>query len=123
MKNLKPKPSEKNNLLNNYRKSALVRSLLAEGVDPLCCNKEGDTVIHLLCNDENKSYDRYLCKEICEKFPEIKSIRNEEGYTPYDLAKASKKYDLLYITGLFFFLINYNTLLNNVLNDNHISYS
>ena len=105
MRNLKPKPSEKNKLLNNYRKSALVRSLLAEGVDPLCRNKNGDTVIHLLCNDKNKTYDRQLCKEICDKTPEIKSMKNKNDHTPYDLAKKSKKYDLLYITGLYFFYL------------------
>ena len=96
------KTKEENKLLNNYRNSKEVRRLLAEGVNPLCSNKNGYTVVHHLCNDKNKTYDRQLCKEICEKNPDIKLMRNKDGYTPYDLAKARKKYDLLYITGLYF---------------------
>lgn len=88
-------------LLKNYHDSQLVISLLADGVDPFCVNKNGDTVMHFLCNDKRKTYDRQLCKKICEKNPVIKSIRNKQGCTPYDLAKSTKKYDLLYITGLY----------------------
>ena len=90
---------EENKLLRNYRNSDTVRVLLKNGENPLGQNKNKDTILHLMCSQENKVYDRNLIKQICEKTPEIKCMENKDGFTPYELAKDSKKYDLLYITG------------------------
>uniref|UniRef100_A0A7M5VES9 Uncharacterized protein n=1 Tax=Clytia hemisphaerica TaxID=252671 RepID=A0A7M5VES9_9CNID len=84
-----------NQKLNKIR----IKKMLDGGDDPLVQDEKGETILHLLCKGKRKDRNamREIVKMICEKTPSIKTKKSRSGKTPYDLAKAAHKNDLLHL--------------------------